>query len=340
MPIFRHFVPYHSSTGQSKITNFGGLLETEFLEPPPGRCLLIRQTYRHDLEGDIPQNLRKLIDSPMRPVGPYPHFHKFQNEYFTVLSGIMGIELDGEHRVVYPEDGEISVKAGTVHRYYIHPDSPGPMTINISATESGVDYQLDRMFLENWYGYWHDALLHKGKIDYLQYLAVRNFLLVLLDECSICTCPNPHLYGITNLGHAKIMDGGDVYPVGPKWVPFRRFFGYWGTIILGRWVGGLLGYPPYFREYTTDWDFAVAKMKGSWSQRWLVHESYTKKKSWKEQVALDRGKIFNADYEPWTIDLEQTNGTHASGSMVNGENDAHDAINGLKARVKKVAPAE
>jgi hypothetical protein len=86
-------------------------------------------------------------------------------------------------------------------------------------------------------------------------------------------------------------------------VPFRRFIGYWGSVILGRWIGGLLGYKPFFREYTTDWDYAVAKMKGSWFQRHLVEESYTKAKSWDEQVALDQGKVLNAEYEQWTVDL-------------------------------------
>lgn len=84
----------------------------------------------------------------------------------------MGIEVDGQHRKVYPSDGEVSVKAGSVHRFYIHPDSPLEMTVFLSASDSGMDYQLDRVFFENWYGYWHDALLHEGKLDFIQYLAV------------------------------------------------------------------------------------------------------------------------------------------------------------------------
>lgn len=155
---------------------FGGILTTEFLEPPPGRCFLFRQTYKHNVEGPIPENLRRLIDSPMRPKGPPPHFHQFQTEYFKVETGVMGIVCDGEHRKVYPEDGEISVKAGSVHNFYIHPDSPGEMTIYLSASDSGLDYQLDRIFFENWYGYWHDALLHEGKLNFIQYLAVRELL--------------------------------------------------------------------------------------------------------------------------------------------------------------------
>lgn len=151
---------------------FGGILTTEFLEPPPGRCFLFRQTYKHKLEGPIPDKLRALIESAGRPKGPLLHFHQFQTEYFRVESGVMGIEVDGEHRKVYPRDGEVSVKAGAIHRFYIHPDSPGDMTVYLSASDSGLDYQLDRVFFENWYGYWHDALLHEGKMDFIQYLAV------------------------------------------------------------------------------------------------------------------------------------------------------------------------
>jgi hypothetical protein len=124
---------------------------------------LFRQTYKQDLDGPIPENLRKLIDSPERPMGPLLHFHQFQTEYFRVESGIMGIEVNGEHRKVYPEDGEVSVKAGE-------------MTVYLSASDSGMDYQLDRIFFENWYGYWHDALLHEGKLSFIQYLAVSSHM--------------------------------------------------------------------------------------------------------------------------------------------------------------------
>lgn len=95
-----------------------------------------------------------------------------------------------------------------------------------------------------------------------------------------------------------------------------------------------MGYKPFFKEYTTDWDYAVAKMKGSWFQRHLVEESYTHAKSWDEQVALDRGKPLNAEYEPMTTDLTQinignsldtwkvngTSGGTVSAANVNGDN--------------------
>ena len=89
-------------------------------------------------------------------------------------------------------------------------------------------------------------------------------------------------------------------------MPFRRFFGYWTCVIVGRWVGGMLGYKPFFREYTTDWDFAVAKMKGQPLLRRLMHDSYTAKTSWSKQVELSKGpKPTNAEYEEWVVDIAE-----------------------------------
>lgn len=187
MRLFTPFVPYHNSAGQTEIkkwvnsdqtnheadlSRFGGLLTSEFLEPPPGRSFLMRQTYRLKVEGDIPNNLRQLIASPKRPDGPPMHFHQFQTEYFKVEQGICVVVMDGVERNLTPEDEEISCKPGRIHRFYIHPDSGDKMTVLLSASDPGVDYQLDRVFFENWYGYWHDALLYEGGLDWIQTLCV------------------------------------------------------------------------------------------------------------------------------------------------------------------------
>ena len=101
------------------------------------------------------------------------------------------------------------------------------------------------------------------------------------------------------------MDGGDAYTPAPAWMPFRRQIGYWTCVIIGRWIGGMLGYRPFFKEYTTDWDYAVAKMKGSFFQRHLVHQAYSVGKSWSEQVQLSSGsKPTNAEFEQWTVNLD------------------------------------
>ncbi|KAL3480362.1 hypothetical protein BJX99DRAFT_254664 [Aspergillus californicus] len=273
------FVQYHTSAGQSTIIKFGGLLTTEFLEHSPGRCFLFRQTYRHDIEGSIPENLRKLINSPDKPKGPPLHFHQFQTEYFRVEKGVMGIEVDGLTRRITPDDGEISVKAGSLHRFFIHPDSEESMMVYLNASDSGSDYQLDR-----------------------------------------------------------IQDGGNAYTSAPAWVPFRRHVGYWTCVIVGRWIGGLLGYKPFFREYTTDWGFAVAKMKGSFFQRRLVHEAFTIEKSWAQQAELETtAKPDNADFGKWTNDLSPIPlalGAVAyergefKGLGANGKGDGHGSSNG------------
>ena len=89
-------------------------------------------------------------------------------------------------------------------------------------------------------------------------------------------------------------------------MPFRRFLGYWTCVIVGRWIGGMLGYKPFFKEYTTDWDFAVAKMEGQPLLRRLIHESYMAKSPWFKQVELSKGpKPTNAEYEDWVVDIAE-----------------------------------
>lgn len=88
-------------------------------------------------------------------------------------------------------------------------------------------------------------------------------------------------------------------------MPFRRQVGYWTCVVIGRWIGGLLGYKPFFREYTTDWDYAVAKMKGSFFQRHLVNGAYASQQSWAGQEDLEApSKPENAEYELWTTDID------------------------------------
>lgn len=90
-------------------------------------------------------------------------------------------------------------------------------------------------------------------------------------------------------------------------------------VVIGRWIGGLLGYKPFFREYTTDWDFAVTKMKANpWTRR-LVNDSYANKKSWDEQVELSsRPKAQNADYELLVTDITEENRRKKANGALNG----------------------
>jgi hypothetical protein len=123
-------------------------------------------------------------------------------------------------------------------------------------------------------------------------------------------------------------------------MPFRRTIGYWTQIAIGRWLGGLLGYKPFFREYTTDWDYAVAKMKSSLFQRHLVNEAYKHEMSWEGQAELGaRPKPTNADLEPMTVDLHQSNyGVNVPvNGVVNGDRGRADSLLGVKKRVNGTA---
>ena len=63
-------------------------------------------------------------------------------------------------------------------------------------------------------------------------------------------------------GRCCTFDAGDYYIPIPANLPLfmppptsvylRTFIGYWLTVIIGRYIGSLLGYYPFFREYTTD----------------------------------------------------------------------------------------
>ena len=90
----------------------------------------------------------------------------------------------------------------------------------------------------------------------------------------------------------QTFDAGDHYiPIPaelPSFIPLsvsvyiRTFLGYWLTVIIGRYIGSLMGYRPFFREYTTDWELAQAKTGHTWFHRRNIETSYRHAKSWDE----------------------------------------------------------
>ena len=58
-------------------------------------------------------------------------------------------------------------------RQFLAPDSTEDMTVVLSASDTGDNYMLDRIFFENWYGMWHDGIVSNGgKFDLIQLLSV------------------------------------------------------------------------------------------------------------------------------------------------------------------------
>ncbi|KAM0797044.1 hypothetical protein BDR22DRAFT_824559 [Usnea florida] len=89
-----------------------------------------------------------------------------------------------------------------------------------------------------------------------------------------------------------MFDGGDCYLSPPWWMPFRNFVGYWMGVVIGRWIGGLLGYQPFFPEL---WDRERgAKREGIAGEgEWGIEE-------WRERtkvlnVTTDRLVVMNGN---------------------------------------------
>ncbi|KAI4218278.1 MAG: hypothetical protein L6R36_009038 [Xanthoria steineri] len=168
---------------------------------------------------------------------PPLHFHPYQDEYITVTEGLLGIECAGVERVIGVADGEVRFKKGKHHRLFPHFGGEGDKktVFVLSGEESKEVFQLDTVFFQNWYGY-QDQFVREGK--------------------------GPSLVQVMSM-----FDAGASYLSLPPWVPFGRTLSRMAGIVLGRWIGGLLGYQPFYKEWTSDWDLACRKMETSWFQR-------------------------------------------------------------------------
>jgi hypothetical protein len=65
----------------------------------------------------------------------------------------------------------------------------------------------------------------------------------------------------------QTFDAGGTYVSFPWWVPFGQTVSQTLGVVVGRWVGGMLGYQPFYRKWTTDWELACQKMETSLFQR-------------------------------------------------------------------------
>ena len=53
----------------------------------------------------------------------------------------------------------------------------------------------------------------------------------------------------------------------PKFIPFSMALSRAMTLVVGRWLGGILGYQPYYKEWTTEWETAKQRMSTSCFQK-------------------------------------------------------------------------
>ncbi|KAK4248350.1 hypothetical protein C7999DRAFT_40489 [Corynascus novoguineensis] len=192
---------------------------------------------------------------------PPEHFHPYQDEYVEVTRGRLVVEVEGREHVLTPATGEFVIPRWANHRLY-PPPPPSPAAAGtatgggdggdedgketrflLSGEDTPRVFRLDAVFFENWYAYQDEVLLRGKSIDVLQVM---------------CT-----------------FDAGGSYLSLPWWVPFRRTVALVLGVALGRCVGALLGYQPFYREWTTDWDAAVEKMGQSVFQRRFADKAKT-----------------------------------------------------------------
>ncbi|AEO70854.1 cf2c73a1-daf1-4c72-9e18-3249709aec9e [Thermothielavioides terrestris] len=212
------------------ITAFEGAITVRVLEPGERAFLFdaVFQTRHRHFQG-----------APKPP----EHFHPFQDEYMTVLEGTLIIEVEGVQHVVKAGDPEFTVRRGVNHRLYPPRRDEGPPAARAAAEEQDVirvllsgeqtskQFKLDLVFFENWYAYQDMLVVQKARLNLLQVLSM--------------------------------FDAGDSYLTLPRWVPFRAKVSRIAGVVGGRWIGGLLGYQPFYKEWTTEWDIACEKMESS-----------------------------------------------------------------------------
>ncbi|KAK8062511.1 hypothetical protein PG997_014608 [Apiospora hydei] len=171
---------------------------------------------------------------------PPMHFHANQDEYIQACQGDIVLELEGREIVLSPGSQEYRIPAWANHRSY-----PLPLSLQagqtsqvkfwLSGAKTPERLQLSTPFFENWYRY-QESVLTTGK----------TFSLIQI---------------------LSTFDAGGTYLPFPAWVPFGRRISQALGIVCGRWLGGLLGYQPFYREWSSDWDLACQQMRSSIFQR-------------------------------------------------------------------------
>ncbi|KAI1174403.1 hypothetical protein F4777DRAFT_383957 [Nemania sp. FL0916] len=193
---------------------------------------------------------------------PPLHFHPYQEEYVEVLEGRLAVEVEGVEHVLSPADGEFSLKPWCNHRLYspvtdVHEQTKGyddgwdgeKTVFLLSGEDTDEMFRLDTVFFENWYAYQDLIVVNGEKIDLVQVMSM--------------------------------FDAGGSYLSLPTWIPFSRTIARAMGIVVGRWVGGVLGYQPFFKKWTTDWDLACRKMEMS-----IFHRRFSDRKATAERKML------------------------------------------------------
>ncbi|KAK2603995.1 hypothetical protein QQS21_003831 [Conoideocrella luteorostrata] len=179
---------------------------------------------------------------------PPLHFH-MQEEYIESIQGTLGLEIEGREIVLNPKDGRYPIKPFVDHRSYPMPlsdqkDGGTVVKFLLSGKKTDEIFELNPVFFENWYKYQDQFVVHGEKLSFIQLFST--------------------------------FDAGGTYVSLPPWVPFGQSISMAIGVVVGRWLGGILGYQPFYRKWTTDWDLACSKMETSFFQRRFADRSLKK----------------------------------------------------------------
>ena len=153
--------------------------------------------------------------------------------YFEVLEGSFYVQVGSERVLLTPSDDELSVKP-----YVRNSVIPGPLSTRQKVTKflmsgpAANGYRmLDYIFYENYYRYMDTTVAAGNSIELIQ-------ILCMFDAGGSCIAL-------------------------PWYIPFNMYISRAMGVVIGRWLGGILGYQPCYREWTTDWETAAARMRNS-----------------------------------------------------------------------------
>ncbi|KAI1113082.1 hypothetical protein F5Y14DRAFT_462772 [Nemania sp. NC0429] len=197
-----------------------------------------RQLTHPDRSFALQVNLDLVIGRDIFTRKPPTHFH-VQEEYIQAIEGKLGLEIDGKEIVLTPKDGPYTIHPFVDHRSYPLPeaqqDGGSVVKFLLSGEKTARAFELSPVFFENWYRYQNEVVINGAPISLIQLLST--------------------------------FDAGGSYLSFPRWVPFGQGISRILGVVVGRWIGGLLGYQPFYEKWTTDWELACKKMESSLTQR-------------------------------------------------------------------------
>ncbi|PYH43917.1 cupin domain-containing protein [Aspergillus saccharolyticus JOP 1030-1] len=168
----------------------------------------------------------------LRNIKPPKHFHPYQEEYVEVLEGFLCVEVGNQAHILTPQSGQFRIPPWVNHRLYPPPGvTDGTIRFLLSGQDTAESFKLDTIFFTNWYGYQEETVVVGKRVDMIQVMCM--------------------------------FDAGGSYLSLPEWVPLGKRLAMGMGIVLGRWLGGFLGYRPYFERWTRaeDWPLARRRMQ-------------------------------------------------------------------------------